>query len=182
MLSDGLSAQLIFDQRVPNATFPTYQEIDIGEIALDNNSVDNPFTGLGELRLFSDQFLERIAAIQFEDADLQREAQFAGNFYGGVARYFYATFFGLEPRMGGGVIDAGPFIPSADMYAQALDKLNAALGFADDYQARVINTLIARIHLYMADFGAARTAAQLAFEVCEETEFTDEADRERSIA
>lgn len=160
MLSDGLSDQLIFDQRVPNATFPTYQEVDIGEITLDNNSVDNPFTGLGELRLFSDQFLERIAEIQFEDADLQREAQFAGNFYGGVARYFYATFFGLEPRMGGGVIDAGPFIPSADMYAQALDKLNTASGFADEYQRRVVNTLVARIHLYLGDFGAARTAAQ----------------------
>ena len=160
LLSDGLSDQFIFDQRVPNATFPTYKEIDIGEITLDNNSVDNPFTGLGELRLFSDQFLERIAEIEFEDAGLQREAQFVGNFYGGVARYFYATFFGLEPRMGGGVIDAGPFIPSTDMYTQALDKLNTALGFADDYQARVINTLVARIHLYMGDFGAARAAAQ----------------------
>ncbi len=160
MLSDGLSDQLIFDQRVPNATFPTYQEIDIGEITLDNNSVDNPFTGLGELRLFSDQLLERIAEIEFEDAELQREAQFVGNFYGGVARYFYATFFGLEPRMGGGVIDAGPFIPSAEMYAQALDKLNASLGFADAYQTRVVNTLIARIHLYQGDYGAAQAAAQ----------------------
>ena len=135
LLSDGLSDQLIFDQRVPNATFPTYQEVDIGEITLDNNSVDNPFTGLGELRFFSDEFLDRIAEIEFEDADLQREAQFTGTFYGGVARYFYATFFGLEPRMGGGVINAGPFIPSGEMYVQALDKLNASLGFADAYQA-----------------------------------------------
>ena len=58
---------------MPNATFPTYKEVDIGEITLDNNSVDNPFTGLGELRLFSDQLLERITEIEFEDADLQRE-------------------------------------------------------------------------------------------------------------
>ena len=160
LLSDGLSDQLIFDQRVPNATFPTYQEVVIGEIAHDNNSVDNPYLGVGELRLFSDNFLERIADLAFEDADLQREAQFSGHFYGGLARYFYATFFGLEPRNGGGVIDAGPFIPSAQMYGQALDKLNTALGFADAYQARVIHTIIARIHLYQGDFVAARAAAQ----------------------
>ncbi len=159
LLSDGLSDQFIFDQRVPNATFPTYQEVDIGEITLDNNSVDNPFTGLGELRFFSDNFLERIGELEFEDADLQRESQFSGNFYGGVARYFYATFFGLDPRNGGGVIDSGPFIPSEQMYSQALVKLNAALGFADAYQTQVVNTLIARIHLYQGDFGAARAAA-----------------------
>lgn len=159
LYSDGLSDQFIFDQRVPNATFPTYKELDIGEITLDNNSVDNPFISLGELRFFSDNFLERLAGITLEDSALQRQAPFAGHFYGGVARYFYATYFGLNPREGGGVINAGPFIPSPQMYAQALEKLDAALPFASEYEARVVHTLRARIFLFLSDYDAARQAA-----------------------
>ncbi|QXD14156.1 hypothetical protein GQ464_011890 [Rhodocaloribacter litoris] len=161
----GLSDELFFDQRVPNATFPTFQEFDEGDITLANNSNDGVYNDLGELRFFADNLLTRIAEIQFEDADLQREAQFIGNFYGGVARYFYAAYYGLNPREGGGVIsenpdNPGPFIPSAQMYALALEKLEAARGFADDYHTRVINTLVARIHLLQGNFTQARAAAQ----------------------
>jgi hypothetical protein len=158
--SDGLSDQLIFDDRVPNATFPTFREIDLGDINFANNSVDGVYNALGELRYFSDDILERLEMIEIEDAELLRQAQFAGHFYGGVARYFFAVYIGLEPRSGGGVIDAGPFIPSSEMYAMALEKLNTALGFANAYETRVINTLIARIHLYQGNFSAAQTAAQ----------------------
>ena len=159
LLSDGLSDQFIFDQRVPRATFPSYREIDEGDITFANNSVDAVYNDLGELRKFADDLLRRVDAITFEDADLERTARFTANFYGGVARYFYATYIALEPRVGGGVIDAGPFIPSAQMYADAIDKLNTALQFADAYQTRVINTLIARIQLYQGNFAAAGQAA-----------------------
>ncbi len=160
LFSDGLSDQFIFDQRVPNATFPSFREIDEGDITFANNSIDGVYDDLGELRFFADNLLERIATIEFTDPEIQQEAQFVGNFYGGVARYFFATYIGLEPRNGGGVIDAGPFVPASEMYDQALEKLNAALGSADDYQRRVVNTVIARIHLFRGDFPAARTAAQ----------------------
>ena len=173
VFTGGVSDELFFDQRVPNATFPTFQEFDEGDITFANNSNDGVYDDNGELRFFSDNLLQRLGDITFEDGELQREAQFTGNFYGGVARYFYATYYGLSPREGGGVItddpqNPGPFIPSAQLYAQALDMLNTARGFADavdgdqpaDYHARVINTLIARIHLFQGNFGDARAAAQ----------------------
>ena len=160
----GLSDELFFDRRVPNATFGSFQEMDEGDIFFANASNDGVYNDLGELRFFSDDLLRRLSEITFEDADLQREAQFIGNFYGGVARYFFAAYFGLTQREGGGVItddpdNPGPFIPSDQMYALALDKLNAARGFADEYHTRVINTLVARIHLFQGNFGEARSAA-----------------------
>ncbi len=157
--SDGLSDQFIFDQRVPNATFPSFREIDEGDITFANNSVDGVYNDLGEVRFFADNLLERIAEIEFSDAELKRQAEFTGHFFGGVARYFYATYIALTPRDGGGVINAGPFIPAPQMYDLALEKLNAALGVGTEAQRRAVNTLIARIHLYKGEFDAARTAA-----------------------
>ncbi len=157
--SGGLSDEQIFDTRVPNATFPTFRQIDEGEIELDNNSVDGVYNDLGELRLFADSLVNRVAAIEFEDADLQQEAQFIGNFYGGMARYFLATYFGLNPTEGGGIIDGGPFIPSSEMYDLALTKLNNAVSQAPTaYDAKVVNTLIARIHLFRGNFTEADAA------------------------
>ena len=165
VFAGGMSDELIFDQRVPNATFPSFKEMDDGDITFSNNSNDGLYNDLGELRFFSDNLLIRIGEIVIEDADLQQDAQFTGNFYGGVARYFYAVYYGLSQTEGGGVItddpaSPGPFVPSAQMYGQALDKLNVARGFADDYHTRVVNTLIARIHLFQGNFAEARSAAQ----------------------
>lgn len=165
VLADGLSDEFIFDDQVPNATFPTFRDLDEGFPTLDNNSVDGVYNLLGELRLFADNLLERAAAITFEDADLQQEALFTGNFYGGLARYYLAAYFGLEPTRGGGVISTdpenpGPFIPSDEMYGLALEKLDAALAQSDAYHRKVINTIIARIHLFQGNDAAARTAAQ----------------------
>ena len=165
VFAGGISDELFFDQRVPNATFPSFMEMDVGDITFSNNSNDGLYNDLGELRFFSDNLLVRAAEITFEDGDLQRDAQFTGNFYGGVARFFYAAYYGLTQNEGGGVItddpdNPGPFIPAVQMYGLALDKLNAARGFADDYHTRVTNTLIARIHLFQGNFSEARAAAQ----------------------
>ncbi|WP_243663232.1 hypothetical protein [Rhodothermus marinus] len=46
LLSGGLSDEFFFDQNVPNATFPTYMQIDQGDILLDNNSVDGVLNDL----------------------------------------------------------------------------------------------------------------------------------------
>ncbi|ARA93708.1 hypothetical protein AWN76_011400 [Rhodothermaceae bacterium RA] len=167
VFAGGLSDELIFDQRVPNATFPTFAEFDSGDIQFANNSNDGLYNDVGELRFFADNLLERIATLEFvgeEEQAIQREAQFVGNFYGGIARYILATYYALTPDQPGGVIttdpdNPGPFLPAADLYSQALEKLEAAKAFASDYQTRVINTLIARIHLFQGNYGAAQTAA-----------------------
>lgn len=171
-LSEGLSDAFIFDSNVPNATFPTFRDIDVGDITLDNNSVDNMFFDLGEMRFFADDLLRRLDEMNVADAELEARTRFAANLFGGIARYFFASYMGLNPTEGGGVIDNGPFIPSADMYNLALEKFQAALTsvpnsftyganeFSGDYLTRVVNSLIARIHLYSGNTSSALTFAQ----------------------
>lgn len=159
LFAGGLSDELFFDTNVPNATFPTYDEMDKGDIEFANNSNDGLYQDIGELMLFTKVLEERIGRITFEDPDLKKQALFIANFYAGMARYFLAAYYGLTEEQGGGVIDAGPFIPSNEMYAQAIEKLNTAKANADAYEARVTNTLIARIRLFEGRYADARSAA-----------------------
>lgn len=160
VLASGLSDEFIFDSRVPNATFPTFRDIDQGLITLDNNSVDGAYNPLGELRFFSDDLVRRVGTLSGVDATLAKRANFTGYLYGGIARYLYASYFALTETNGGGVIDNGPFIPSAQMYDLALEKLQLALTNAPAAaDARLVNSIIARLHLVRGNFAAARTAA-----------------------
>jgi len=149
-----LSDEMFFDSNVPNATYPTFADIDVGHITTDNNSVDGAYNALGELRFFADDLVRRVGEVGgFSDANLKNEALFWGKFFGGVARYFYATYFGLTETQGGGIIDNGPFISSADMYNLALEKFTEALTYTDDaYLTRVVNSIIARIYLFEGDY------------------------------
>ena len=183
VLAGGLSDELFFDQDVPNATFPTFAQIDEGEIQLDNNSVDGAFGSLGEYRFLADELAERVAIIDEKAPDeggfeedsvgtaLRNEALYTAYLHGGIARYFYAAYFGLNPREGGGVISdiedpisrmRGTFIPSDEMYQLAIQKLDSALQFveADSYEARLANSIIARIHLYQGNYDLARSRAE----------------------
>jgi hypothetical protein len=86
---------------------------------------------------------------------------FTGYLYGGIARYFFATYMGLNPTEGGGVIENGPFIPSAAMYDSALVKFQQALAQAGSaYETRLMNSIIARTHLYAGNAAAALQFAQ----------------------
>jgi len=159
LLSDILSDELIFDERVPNATYPQFREIDTGDILRTNNSIDGSYDLLGELRFFADNLIERIGNINFSDENLEAEAYYYGYFYGGVARMFYAAYYGLDETTPGGVIDAGPFIPAAEMYDKAAEKFAEALDYADAYQTEVVNTLLARMDLYQNDYTSAAAYA-----------------------
>ena len=163
-ISDLLSDAMFFDANLPGASYPTYADIDVGEITFDNNSVDGPYNNVGELRFFADDLIRRVGEVDFLEESLKNEALFWGNLFGGIARYLYAAYFGLTQEQGGGIIsidEPGPFIPSAEMYDLALEKYNAALSFAaDDYLKRVVNSLIARIHLFEGDYANAATFAQ----------------------
>ena len=160
----GLSDELVYTELAPGATWPEYREIDAGNIPPSSFQMEDLSVILGELRFYADDLLERLDRISFSDPDLENEARFVSNFYGGVARYFYATYWGLDPTNGGGVISAsaselGSFIPSMEMYDLAGAKLNAAMAFASTSQAQFIQTLLARIALFQGDYEAARTAA-----------------------
>lgn len=159
LLSGLLADELIFDERVPNATFPTFRNIDNGEIQLTDNSIDNCFNALGQCRFFADNLIERTNGINFSDTDLEDKAYFYGYFYGGITRMFYAAYFSLDKTTPGGVIDGGAFIPQDDMYDLALAKFDLALNYAGDYEAKLVNTLIARIYMNQNDYTNAATYA-----------------------
>ncbi|WP_142455597.1 hypothetical protein [Gracilimonas mengyeensis] len=157
VIAVGLSDAFVFDRNVPNATFPTFEEIDLGEIPIDNNSVDGPYTNLGQARYLADNLLSKVEQIEFSDADLETAALFNGNLYAGLTRAAYASYFGLNPTQGGSPVDNSDFIPSAQLYDQAVTHLETALANASsDYETRLVNSLIGRIYIYQNEHSAAQ--------------------------
>ena len=110
-LSGALSDELKFDRDVESATYPTYDEIDRGVINLNNQSVTDAMVQVGKLRFAADTLIERVKKMEIKDTTLRNLAFFTGYFYGAVARYFWAAYFGLEPTRGCGVINSSSFIP-----------------------------------------------------------------------
>lgn len=157
----GLSDEFIFDLQTPTAVFPQFGEIDNGLPLLTNYQVENINANVGLLRLVADDLLDRLEGIEDVDGDLRTEALFVGNFYGGLARFFGATYLGLEPDRGGAPIDNGPFIPSDELYDLAVEKMEAALPHADAYEQKVVHSAIAKAYIYQGDYAAAATHAAL---------------------
>lgn len=163
-LSDALGDQFWFTTDVPNATYPSFDEIDDCTIFRDNNSVDTYWNALGFLRFLADDLVDRAEnRISFaqDQQELKQKALYWGYLMGGIARYYYAVHFGLHENEGGGVIDKGPFIPSHDMLALAREKFNQALANAPGaYEQRVVNSLIAKTYLVENDYANVKTYAQ----------------------
>lgn len=171
--SSLLSDQFVFDGS--QATFPTFGELDAGELQLDNNSIGGAIANLGQYRFLADDLINRVETIDgldpeeggFGEGDdaLREDALFQANLHGGIARYLWATYFGLEEERGGGIISSlderGEFVEAPEMYQQALDRLDEALTYTDDaYDERLINSLKARIHLYQDDLEEAAALAE----------------------
>jgi starch-binding outer membrane protein, SusD/RagB family len=161
----GLSDELIFDGRVPNATFPTYQNIDLGIPQLDNNSVTGLLNNIGNYRFLSDTLITRMIRIRATTDTAANRVIINRGFYqaymnAGIARHLYAAYIGIDARRGGGVIASSPFIPSTAMHDSALVMLNRALPFAANAaEARLVNTIIAKIHVVEGRYALARVAA-----------------------
>ncbi|MHB1689003.1 MAG: RagB/SusD family nutrient uptake outer membrane protein [Ignavibacteriaceae bacterium] len=161
-IADGLSDEFIFDSNVPNATYPTYRDINNGTIRNDNNSIRNVYTPLGQYRYLADNLIVRVNKMNVSDATLKNSALFTGNFYGGYARYQYATYWGKAQTTGGSPIDGGPFIASSTLYDQAITLFKASLAFTTDATTiRIVNSCIARAYLYKGDYANAATYAKL---------------------
>lgn len=155
----GLSDEFIFDLQTPTAVFPQFEEFDNGQPLLTNYQVQNVNSNIGLLRFVADDLLRRMDGMEGLDAATRTEAEFVGNFYGGLARFFGATYLGLDRDMGGAAIDNGPFVPSNELYGLAVQKMETALPHADAYQQKVVHSAIAKAHLYQGDYTAAATHA-----------------------
>ncbi|MFQ5650301.1 MAG: hypothetical protein ACE5IY_10205 [bacterium] len=173
LLSEALGDAFFFDFKIPGAINTDLADIESGTILLTNNQVEAMFEDVGELRFLADDLISRVNnRITWTDQEEKRKTLFVANLYAGIARFFFATYIGLTETQGGGVIDAGPFIPANEMYAQALASLQAALDNVpgsytygavtgdSSYWSRVINSIIARIHLYQGETSQAQQFAQ----------------------
>lgn len=161
----GLSDEFIFDRNVPGATYPQFDEMDRGVIQVNNNSVKDVELLLGQLRFYADTLSGRAKLITWgntpDDTVKMNLTYYTGYLYGGIARFMFAAYFALEPEMGGGVINAGPFIPSEQMYQLALERFTLALQYADPDQAKIVHSYIARIQLILGNYAQAASEAAL---------------------
>jgi len=151
----GLSDEFIFDLRTPTAVFPQFEEFHNGRPLLTNYQVENINANIGLLRFIADDLLRRIEEIGDIDDSMARTARFVGNFYGGLARYLGATYLGIDRDRGGATIDNGPFIPADELYGLAIERMEAALPFADSYEQKVVHSAIAKAYLYKGDYQSA---------------------------
>jgi hypothetical protein len=160
-LGDALADELVFDPHAPNATYQNYLQIDQGIPEITDNSISDAELSLGRFRLYADTLLARASKVVFTDDKLKNSAFFTGYFYGGIARYLYASYFGLTEKEGGGCINLSPFIPSSQMYDLAIEKIKASIPYGADDQKRLAHTILARIYLIKADYVNAATESAL---------------------
>ena len=157
ILAAGLSDAFFFNP----GNDPQFKEIDDGNIELDNRYTSGTYSKLGELRFYADDLVRRINSISVPDIMLRDSALFIGYFYGGYARYLYATYFGLSQEQGGSPINGGPFINSDEMYNLAIDKFKQSLKYTNNATLiRTVNSVIARAYLYKGDYPNSATYAE----------------------
>ncbi|MFW6348723.1 MAG: RagB/SusD family nutrient uptake outer membrane protein [Cyclonatronaceae bacterium] len=183
LIADLTADQLVFDEVMPQATFPTYREIGSNfrgngpQTVYSNNTVRNAYDPLMGWRLLSDDLLERVERLGDDlDGGTRNAALYTGNFYGALSRYmigFYFEDFGCGETAGvgspapeciegfGAPIDGGNVINAPEMAVnEILPLLEEAELVATAEQTRIINTFRARMHLFLGNYEESFAAAQ----------------------
>lgn len=156
-----LSDAFFVNQKVGAIDDYGYQNIDGGNIRLDNPDVDEAYKEVGQLRFYADDLIRRTNSISVTDTLIRNKALFTGYFYGGYARYLYATFFGLTQNEGGSPINNSPLIDSQIMYDSAITMLKKSMEYTQDtLTVKSINSVIARAYLYDGDYSDANVYAE----------------------
>jgi hypothetical protein len=158
-IAEGLGDAFFFDPGNPNSTFPTFRDIDQGNIERDNNSVDGPYETLMELRMLADSARNVAARLTWENAALEASVKYRANVGRGMAYYWLAAYFGNTQTTSGAPIDGSAIIPGAQLLSTAVTALTEARATASASQTRIVNSLLAKVHLLRADYAAATTAA-----------------------
>jgi tetratricopeptide (TPR) repeat protein len=157
VFSAVLSDAFFFDHKdVPSAVHVEFQSFDLGNIDLNDGWLESTYEAVGQCRYYADDLVRRTNSISITDTIILNKSLFTGYFYGGYARYLYATYFGLNPTQGGSPIDNGAFIGTEQMYDLAIDKFKQSLKYiSDSIMIRTVNSIIARAYLYKGDYADA---------------------------
>lgn len=151
--SDLLSDALEYNNQNPDASFPQFEEINIGIINLTNGSVNTTWNVLHSLRFMADTLGVRAGQITFTNEALKNEALFTSNFYGAVARFFLGTTFAIRENEPGACFNAGPFVPASQILDEAISKAKAALTFTTDaYLTKATNSFLAKLYMSKLDY------------------------------
>jgi hypothetical protein len=143
-----------------NPVFSSYREFDMGMPLLVRT--DREWGFLGGARFQAQDLINRVPKIHFSQDSNRLKCLFVGYFYIALVQHHYAAFWGISPRQGGGVLLGGPFIPSSQMHDTALNNFNRALQYArTDYERRLVNSFVVRIHLLEGRYKECLTAARL---------------------
>lgn len=174
LFTDAMADAFEFTRDIEQATFPTYEALDLADppgegvnpLIPDNNSTEAIYLELGRFRKHADLLVERVENdIEFnaENEYLKDMALYTGYFYGAVSRYTLGLFWSLVPNDGGGgTIDVSEFISKDQLLSDALSMLDDAIAHAStDLEIKYAHQLKARIYLYQGDYTNAQTEAAL---------------------
>lgn len=155
-LSDALGDVLWFDKaKITGATYQSLDEIDQAEILDDNITSGQPYDNIAELRLMSEKLLDRVQnKITFEDQDLKNKTIFKCYLLSGYSKYLLGSYYGNERSVGGGTINLGELLPTNTLYDMAISDVKKALEVVEEgsYNAKVANSLLARIALFQGNY------------------------------
>jgi hypothetical protein len=111
-------------------------------------------------RFLSQDILNKESLIRFTQDSNRKRLVFTGHFFRATTEHYLASYFGAGPRLGGATLSASPFIPTSALHDSALKKYAIALQNAPTaYEARLVNSFVARIHLLEGRFPQALQAA-----------------------
>jgi starch-binding outer membrane protein, SusD/RagB family len=153
MNSGGLSDELIFDMRNPQATFSSYQNDD-NATPVDAEEAATLFQQNHQLRQQADTLIYRILnKIAFTDTTIRNRGLYNAYLYSAYGRFIVAEYTGKDEVAGGSPVNLSGFIPSSQLLADAIARWKTALTYTTSaLDKRVVNSLIARAYLFQGDY------------------------------
>ncbi|TAE29258.1 MAG: RagB/SusD family nutrient uptake outer membrane protein [Candidatus Kapaibacterium sp.] len=158
-------ASVLSDECIPSNgisadnTNGTVFNIDDGNPDFTESLIGNAWISYGSVGKHVRVILEKVDIIRFTSDSTRRRALFTAYFFHGMAVHYLASYWGIAPRIGGGVLNGGAFIPSTPLHDTSLASFARALAnVPSSYERRLVNTMIARVHLLEGRYNQALAA------------------------
>lgn len=159
--SDLLSDAVASDPETAKG-FQDILEIDGRAMSPANVHTSETLEKVYQLRYLADALRQRVEGMQtFKDLALRNRALYYAHLYKGISRYFLAAYYGMKETGDGAPIESGVWMPTATLFAEALQSFDAAQSYiATPVDSRLLHTLRARVYLLTDEPLKALMAAQ----------------------
>ena len=159
--ADLLSDVLVNDGKVQGSTDVRGEYLDNGYYDPTVGSYAGPYQAVAQSWRSAKSLKDKLDDL-YADPTENKDAYHLAYLYQGLSCYLLGTYFGRGPSYpteGGATLNESPFIPTSDLYTMALSYFDSASAYAGEYDLRVINSLIGRLHLYSQNYTLATTHA-----------------------